>query len=134
MLNHSNPAVIRLCLEIFISVGDVRKTNLLELILIGVDSSTGISVDHSAFAFRFFTVTGQLVVNRRLDLGCSVVNHFMRNFDAVMTAFERKALNDLNTAGFAFELNGKIILPVSHLKRAGDQFKLSLVRRVRTAD
>ena len=23
------------------------------------------------------------------------VNHFMRNFDAVMTAFERKALNDL---------------------------------------
>lgn len=44
----------------------------------------------------------------------------MRNFDAVMTAFEREALNDFNTAGFAFKLNGEIVLTVSHLERTGD--------------
>ena len=120
MLNHSNPAVIRFCLKIFITVGYVGETNFLELIFIGVNGSAGIGVDHSAFAFRFFTVTGQLIVNRGLDLRCCVVNHFMRDFNAVMTAFERKALNDLNTARFAFKLNGEIILTVSHPKRARD--------------
>jgi len=120
VLNHGNPAVICFCLEIFIPVGNVRETDLLELILIGVNSGTGIGVDHGAFAFRLFTVASQLIVNRRLDLGCRVINHFMRNFDAVMTAFEREALNDFNTAGFAFKLNGEIVLTVSHLERTGD--------------